>query len=94
MCDVLAELVAMDATEFVGDVRTPWAVEMGLIRIGETINRIPDDVLARFPDLDDLECAEIMQRVEVIVLSDHRKPIGGSCAHPHPRNSARERMSA
>lgn len=50
MCDVLAELTRMDVEEFVGDIRTQWAVEMGLIRIGEAVNRIPVDVLARFPD--------------------------------------------
>lgn len=49
MCEVLAELTQMDLDTFVGDIRTQWAVEMGLIRIGETINRIPDDVLDRFP---------------------------------------------
>lgn len=49
MCDVVAELVEMDPEAFVDDVRTQWAVEMGLIRIGETINRIPADILDRFP---------------------------------------------
>jgi len=39
-----------DVDAFVEDVRTQWAVEMGLIRIGETINRIPDSILERFPD--------------------------------------------
>jgi len=49
MCDVLADLTRMDVDAFVDDVRTQWAVEMGLIRIGETINRIPDSTLERFP---------------------------------------------
>jgi uncharacterized protein with HEPN domain len=49
MCDVLAELTRMDVEAFVADIRTQWAVEMGLIRIGETINRIPDSILERFP---------------------------------------------
>ncbi len=49
MCDVLAELTRMEVEDFVDDVRTQWAVEMGLIRIGEAVNRIPDSVLARFP---------------------------------------------
>ena len=49
MCDVLAELTQMDVEAFVADIRTQWAVEMGLIRIGEAVNRIPEDVLARFP---------------------------------------------
>jgi uncharacterized protein with HEPN domain len=50
MCDVLAELTRMDIEAFVADIRTQWAVEMGLIRIGEAVNRIPEDVLTRFPD--------------------------------------------
>ncbi len=50
MCDVLADLTRMDVDAFVEDVRTQWAVEMGLIRVGETINRIPDSILERFPD--------------------------------------------
>lgn len=49
MCDVLADLTRMELDTFVDDIRTQWAVEMGLIRIGEAINRIPDDVLDRFP---------------------------------------------
>ena len=49
MCDVLADLTRMDVDGFVDDVRTQWAVEMGLIRIGETINRIPNSILERFP---------------------------------------------
>ena len=50
MCDVLVELTRMDVEAFVADIRTQWAVEMGLIRIGEAVNRIPEDVLTRFPD--------------------------------------------
>ncbi len=50
VCDVLAEIVGDDLTAFESDVRTQWAVEMGLIRIGEAVNRIPDEVLARFPE--------------------------------------------
>lgn len=50
VCDVLAEIVrGSDIDAFVTDVRTQWAVEMGLIRIGEAINRIPADVLTDFP---------------------------------------------
>ena len=51
ICDVLANLTQLSADAFVDDVRTQWAVEMGLIRIGETINRIPDEILAQFPGL-------------------------------------------
>ena len=50
VCDVLAELARTDLDTFVTDVRTQWAVEIGLIRIGEAINRIPATVLERFPD--------------------------------------------
>lgn len=50
VCDVLAEIVGNDLAAFEADVRTQWAVEMGLIRIGEAVNRIPDEVLARFSE--------------------------------------------
>ena len=51
VCDVLANLAAdTDIEEFVTDTRTQWAVEMGLIRIGEGVNRIPVDVLESYPD--------------------------------------------
>ncbi|QBF46269.1 HepT-like ribonuclease domain-containing protein [Janibacter limosus] len=50
VCDALADMVGSDFDIFAADQRTQWAVEMGLIRIGEGINRIPADVLLRFPD--------------------------------------------
>jgi uncharacterized protein with HEPN domain len=50
VCDILAEIIGDDLTGFEADIRTQWAVEMGLIRIGEAVNRIPDEVLARYPD--------------------------------------------
>ena len=50
VCDVLAGLVPSDVDGFAADVRTQWAVEMGLIRIGEAVNRIPDEVLHLFPE--------------------------------------------
>lgn len=49
LCDEVARLLDMDEESFVTDVRTQWAIEMGLIRIGETINRIPPEVLQQFP---------------------------------------------
>ena len=48
VCDVLAELAEVGESTFLDDVRSQWAVEMGLIRIGEAVNRIPGDVLGRF----------------------------------------------
>lgn len=48
VCDTLAELTRMNLEEFTADTRTQWAVEMGLIRIGEGVNRIPEAVLSRF----------------------------------------------
>jgi uncharacterized protein with HEPN domain len=48
VCDTLASLTQMTRDEFVADTRTQWAVEMGLIRIGEGVNRIPGPVLAQF----------------------------------------------
>jgi uncharacterized protein with HEPN domain len=50
VCDVLATLIPDDIDAFVSDVRTQWAVEMGLIRIGEAVNRIPVEVLEHFPE--------------------------------------------
>lgn len=50
VCDVLAGLVPPDVDAFTADVRTQWAVEMGLIRIGEAVNRIPDEVLGLFSE--------------------------------------------
>ena len=50
ICDVLAGLVPSDVDALAADVRTQWAVEMGLIRIGEAVNRIPDEVLNLFPE--------------------------------------------
>lgn len=49
VCDVLAVLVPTDVEDLVADVRTQWAIEMGLIRIGEAVNRIPATILASFP---------------------------------------------
>lgn len=48
VCDTIADLTRMDIDDFVDDTRSQWAVEMGLIRIGEGVNRIPATVLAEF----------------------------------------------
>ena len=50
VCDVIAEIVNDDVAEFESDVRAQWAVEMGLIRIGEAVNRIPSEVRTHFPE--------------------------------------------
>lgn len=50
VCDVLSEIVDDGEDRFLDDIRTQWAVEMGLIRIGEGVNRMPDVVLERYPD--------------------------------------------
>jgi uncharacterized protein with HEPN domain len=50
VCDALAGLVPYDVDAFAADIRTQWAVEMGLIRIGEGVNRIPDEVLEVFSE--------------------------------------------
>lgn len=47
-CDVLAELVAAGYDTYTTDVRTQWAIEMGLIRLGEEVTRIPESVRAQF----------------------------------------------
>lgn len=49
MCDVLASLIDLNQDAFVADLRTQWAVEMGLIRVGEAVNRIDAEVLDEFP---------------------------------------------
>ena len=50
VCDVLASLIPPDVDAFTADLRIQWAVEMGLIRIGEAVNRIPDEVLELFSE--------------------------------------------
>lgn len=49
LCDTLVAITPSVFDEFANDTRAQWAVEMGLIRIGEAINRIPTEVLDRFP---------------------------------------------
>ncbi|HBO54930.1 DUF86 domain-containing protein [Janibacter terrae] len=49
VCDVLRTMSEGGYDAFAADRRTQWAVEMGLIRIGEGVNRVPVEVLERFP---------------------------------------------
>ena len=48
-CDVIAELVTVGYEKYTSDVRTQWAIEMGLIRLGEEASRIPEGVREQFP---------------------------------------------
>ena len=50
LCDTLAELTAAGREEFRDDLRTQWAVGLGLIRIGEAVAKLPASVTERFPD--------------------------------------------
>lgn len=49
VCDVIAQIVADGEASFLGDVQARWAAEMGLIRIGEDVAKIPATVRERFP---------------------------------------------
>lgn len=49
ICDTLSSFARAGHGHFVTEVQAQWAVEMGLIRVGETVNRIPEEVLADFP---------------------------------------------
>ena len=50
LCDVLARIAEGGFEDFAEDVRSQWAVEMGLIRIGEAVNRCPPEVREAYPD--------------------------------------------
>jgi hypothetical protein len=50
VCEILASLIPPDVDASTADLRTQWAVEMGLNRIGEAVNRIPDEVLELFSE--------------------------------------------
>lgn len=47
-CDILAGFVEFGFESFASDTRTQWAVDMGLIRLGEEVSRIPEGVRTRF----------------------------------------------
>ncbi|KSU54732.1 Protein of unknown function DUF86 [Microbacterium enclense] len=48
VCDVIAQIVAQGERHFLDDVHAQWAAEMGLIRIGEAVAKIPAPVRERF----------------------------------------------
>lgn len=48
VCDVIAQIVAQGERHFLDDVQAQWAAEMGLIRIGEAVAKIPAPVRERF----------------------------------------------
>lgn len=50
-CDALAGFSTAGYDAFATDLRTQWAVEMGFIRLGETVNRLHPEIYNRFPDL-------------------------------------------
>lgn len=48
VCEVIAQIVAGGEERFLEDVQAQWAAEMGLIRIGEAVAKIPAAVRERF----------------------------------------------
>lgn len=46
--EVIAQIVARGEEHFLEDVQAQWAAEMGLIRIGEAVAKIPAPVRDRF----------------------------------------------
>lgn len=50
VCDVIAQIVARGEESFLADVQAQWAAEMGLIRIGESIAKIPASMRERFAE--------------------------------------------
>lgn len=50
VCDVIAGIVAKGEEPFVADVQAQWTAEMGLIRIGEGVAKIPEPVRERFAE--------------------------------------------
>lgn len=50
VCEVIAQIVSDGEAHFLDDVQAQWAAEMGLIRIGEAVAKIPAPVRERFPE--------------------------------------------
>lgn len=50
VCDVLDQMTKDGSAVFLADIRSQWAAEMGLIRIGEYVNRLPVELLRQYPE--------------------------------------------
>lgn len=50
VCEVIAQIVAGGKDFFLADVQAQWAAEMGLIRIGEGVAKIPVPVRECFAE--------------------------------------------
>ena len=48
-CDQLASIVELGRESFEGELRTRWAIEMGLIRLGEEVSRLPESTREAYP---------------------------------------------
>jgi len=49
-CEVIARITAeAENARGLADTSVQWAAEMGLIRIGETVNRLPAELLRAYP---------------------------------------------
>lgn len=48
VCEVIARIVEKGEDHFLREVEAQWAAEMGLIRIGEAVAKIPPPVRERF----------------------------------------------
>lgn len=49
-CEVIARITGQaENAEGLADTSVQWAAEMGLIRIGETVNRLPAELLDAYP---------------------------------------------
>src|SRR5690606_20706429 len=48
-CDQLASVVELGRESFEGELRTRWAIERGLIRLGEEVSRLPESAREAYP---------------------------------------------
>lgn len=49
VCEVIAQIVGGGEAHFLDDVQAQWAAEMGLIRIGEAVAKIPAPSVSASP---------------------------------------------